>query len=87
MKITCDHPASKFGLPVILDDSGEVMDYAAGIKAVREKLGMSTQELADACGVSKRTVEGWEQGRTPDAAPLNLMSGLVKGGKRKPAKA
>lgn len=54
------------------------MDYAPGVKAVRAKLELSVQQLADACGVSKRTVEGWEQGRVPDAAPLNVMAGLLR---------
>lgn len=78
MKITCDHSASSYGIPVILDESGELMDSAPGIKRLRAKLGFSTQQLADACGVSRRTVEGWEQGRPPDAAPLNVMTRLLR---------
>lgn len=77
MTITCNHSASSYGMPVILDDAGHVMDYAPGIKAIRAKLGWGTQQLADACGVSKRTVEGWEQGRMPSAAALNVMAALV----------
>lgn len=53
------------------------MDYAPGIKAIRDKCGLTTQALADLCGVSRRTVEGWEQGRMPTAAALNVMSSLV----------
>lgn len=64
-------------MPVILADDGSVVDYAPGIKAIRAKLGWSTQQLADACGVSRRTVEGWEQDRMPTAAALNVMSTLV----------
>ncbi len=77
MKITCNHSSSSYGVPVILGDDGGVMDYAPGIKAVRAKAGLSTQQLADACGVSKRTVEGWEQDRMPTAAALNVMSTLI----------
>lgn len=77
MRVTTNHPASSYGQPVILDDSGQVMDYAPGIKAIRAKLGWSTQQLADVCGVSRRTVEGWEQGRMPSAAALNVMASLV----------
>jgi len=77
MRVTIKHPASNYGIPVILGDDGKVMDYAPGIKAIRSKLGWSTQQLADACGVSRRTVEGWESGRPPEAAPLNVMSTLV----------
>jgi DNA-binding transcriptional regulator YiaG len=77
MKITTTHPASRYGVPVILNDSDMVMNYWTGIKALRSKLGWSTQELADACGVSRRTVEGWESGRMPTVAALNVMAGLI----------
>jgi len=76
MKITTRHPASSYGMPVIID-GGHVVDYAAGIKAIRAKLGWGTQQLADVCGVSRRTVEGWEMGRPPTAAALNVMADLV----------
>lgn len=77
MQVTTNHPSSSYGQPVILSDDGSVMDYAPGIKAIRAKLGWSTQQLADACGVSRRTVEGWEQGRLPTAAALNVMASLL----------
>ena len=77
MIITTNHSSSSYGMPVILADHGAVMDYGPGIKAIRGKLGWSTQQLADACGVSRRTVEGWEQGRMPTAAALNVMATLV----------
>ena len=76
MRVTTNHSASSYGQPVILADDGDVMDYAPGIKAVRAKAGFSTQQLADACGVSRRTVEGWEQDRMPTAAALNVMASL-----------
>lgn len=77
MQVTTKHSASSYGQPVILTDGGEVMDYAPGIKAIRDKVGLTTQSLADLCGVSRRTVEGWEQGRMPTAAALNVMALLV----------
>jgi len=77
MRVTTTHSASSYGQPVILSDGGEVMDYAQGIKAIRDKTGLTTQALADLCGVSRRTVEGWEQGRMPTAAALNVMATLV----------
>jgi DNA-binding transcriptional regulator YiaG len=77
MKITCNHSSSSYGVPVILANDGSVMDYAPGIKAVRAKLSLSTQDLAEKCNVSRRTVEGWEQGRMPDAAALNVMAQLL----------
>ncbi len=33
------------------------------LRAVREAAGMSLQEVADAIGVSKQTVQAWESGR------------------------
>ena len=83
MKITCDHSESSYGIPVILDDDGDVMPYDDGIRTLRLRLTLSTQQLADACNVSRRTVEGWEQGRAPDAAPLNVMAALLKRSKSK----
>jgi DNA-binding XRE family transcriptional regulator len=83
MKITCDHIASSRGIPVILDDSGNVLDYAQGVKALRVKLNLTTRDLAEACQVSRRTVEGWEQGRMINADPLNLMALLLKKKKAK----
>ena len=77
MKITCNHSSSSYGVPVILGDDEDVMDYAPGIKALRAKLGLSTQDLAEKCNVSRRTVEGWEQGRMPDPAALNVMAQLL----------
>ena len=77
MEITTAHSASSYGQPVILSDGGEVLDYADGVKAVRSKLELGTQQLADSCGVSKRTVEGWEQGRMPTASALNVMRDLL----------
>jgi len=77
MRVTTNHNASSYGQPVILSDGGEVMDYAPGIKAIREKTGLTTQALAESCGVSRRTVEGWEQGRVPTAAALNVMATLI----------
>jgi len=77
MKVTTNHPSSSYGQPVIVADDGAVMDYATGIKAIRAKLGWTTQQLADTCGVSRRTVEGWESGRMPEAKALNVMAGLV----------
>lgn len=77
MRITCDHASSSYGLPVMIDDYGEVLDYADGVRVLRRLLDLSTQQLADTCGVSRRTVEGWEQGRYVSAAALNVMGKLV----------
>lgn len=77
MKITCKHSSSSYGQPVILADDGSVMDYAPGVKAIREKAGMTTQQLADEIGVSRRTVEGWESGRLPSTLALRALAPLA----------
>jgi DNA-binding transcriptional regulator YiaG len=77
MQVTTHHPSSSYGQPVILADDGSVMDYAPGIKAIRAKTGMTTQQLAEAVGVSRRTVEGWEMGRMPSTLALRAMARLV----------
>ncbi len=59
------------GRPVILDEDGNGMDPAKGIRAIRRFKGWSVHDMGTACGVSPRTVEGWEQGmRTPSASAL-----------------
>jgi len=80
MKITTDHPTSSYGIPVIIDDAGQVMDYGPGVKAIRRNMGLNTNDFGSLIGVSGRTVEGWEQGkRMPGKPELMLISQLIKG--------
>lgn len=77
MQITIDNPASSFGVPVILDDSGLPLDYADGFRRCRYRLNMSTVEIGKHLGASGRTVEGYEQGRTIPVAALNVLGQLM----------
>lgn len=44
------------------------------VKAIREKMGVSQDRFAVILGVSKRTVENWEQGRRhPTGAARSLL--------------
>jgi len=44
------------------------------VKAIRERLGISQDKFAMILGVSKRTVENWEQGRRhPTGAARSLL--------------
>lgn len=61
MRITTQHARSSYGIPVILDDDGEVMDQIPGLTLALERLGWSRATLAEKCGVSARTVEAWFQ--------------------------
>ena len=48
---------------------------AGEIKAMREVMGWSTDDIAERVGVSRRTVEGWEQGRIiPQPASILLRT-------------
>jgi DNA-binding transcriptional regulator YiaG len=78
MKITTDHSASSYNQPVILDNQGRVMDYAPGIRAIREFFGDTQQAFADRLGVSKKTVESWEYGqRMPSNTALRLLATML----------
>ena len=77
MKITAAHSASSCRQPVILSDDGSVMDYATGVRAVRQSLALSTAQFGASLGVSARTVENWEQGRIPNTTALLLMATLL----------
>ena len=78
MRLTTDHSASSYNIPVFVDDENNPMDYADGIRELRRLKGWkNVQALADHCGVSARTVEGWEQGRMPSQPALKLMSMLL----------
>jgi len=45
-----------------------------GIQRLRKLKNWSVADLAQELGVSPRTVEGWEQGRLPNATALKLMA-------------
>ena len=78
MQVTTNHASSSYGMPIILDSFGNPVDYAPGIKRVREQLGLTAEQLAAHCGVSTRSVNSWEQGwRLPPAAALNVMASLI----------
>jgi hypothetical protein len=46
MQITHNHPLSKNGIPVILDDYGNLYHYESGISAALTKLGWSRETAA-----------------------------------------
>jgi hypothetical protein len=78
MKITLHHPASLYGVPVILDDAGNVLSYPDGFRAIRARLGLSVGDVGALCDCSPRTVQGWELNRPPSAAALNVLGLLLE---------
>ena len=64
----------------ILVDNGNNLTYSQAVKKIRKINKMSTTEFGKICGVSKRTVEKWEQGtRMPSRSALLLMKKLISG--------
>jgi len=50
------------------------IDIPAEIKSIREEMDLSQSEFAELIGVSKRTLQEWEQGRCrPTGAALKLL--------------
>ncbi len=43
------------------------------VRAIREKIGLSQQRFALLIGVSKRTLENWEQGRRHPTGPARAL--------------
>ena len=43
------------------------------VKKIREKMGLSQFRFAMLIGVSKRTLENWEQGRRKPTGPANAL--------------
>lgn len=48
------------------------------LKAIRAKHGLSNKALAEICGVSPRTIEGWEQGRPMPKPAMMLLKSWLK---------
>lgn len=49
------------------------------IRALRAHHGWSRQQLADEVGVSCRTIEGYEAGRTPSPPARKILEDLMEG--------
>lgn len=53
---------------------GRVTDFAEPeVKAIRAKTGLTQTRFADVLGVSKRTLENWEQGRRHPTGPARAL--------------
>ncbi len=48
------------------------------VKAIRDRLGVSQEKFANLLGVSKRTVENWEQGRRHPTGPARSLLRIVE---------
>ncbi len=77
MRLTTNHSMSSYGIPIFVDDDNNPMDYAPAIKQLRSAKGLSVADLANECGVSPRTIEGWEQGRMPSVPALKILGKII----------
>jgi putative transcriptional regulator len=48
------------------------------VQKIREKTGLSQTDFAKLIGVSKRTLENWEQGRRSPAGPARALLKIVE---------
>ena len=48
------------------------------VKSIREKTGLSQSHFAALIGVSKRTLENWEQGRRRPTGPAKALLRIVE---------
>ena len=51
------------------------------IRTLRNKVGMTQAVFASYMGVSKKTVEAWENGRTHPTGPAYRLMGILESGK------
>lgn len=55
-------------------EASRVFEYPEpGVKDIREKTGLSQARFAMLIGVSKRTLENWEQGRRHPTGPAKAL--------------
>ena len=60
-----------------MDASREFVFPDPEVKDIREKMGLSQNRFATLIGVSKRTLENWEQGRRHPTGPAKALLRIV----------
>ena len=79
IRLTTDHSASSYGMPIFVDEKNNPLDYGVGLKQVAKDQGWTTKQLAEKLGVESPTIHNWYQGRRmiPKTALL-LLSHLLQ---------
>lgn len=77
IKLTTQASTSSYSQPMFVIDDNPV-DYYQGIKAIRKQYSLSVKQLSEICGVSPRTIEGWEQGRPMPKPAMMLLKSWLK---------
>ena len=82
MKITCNHPSSSYGVPVILGDDNQPMNYPDGLKEALRRIGWKRRRFAEECGVQPRSLEKYflAKGPLPTAKMLNILAANLPSG-------
>jgi hypothetical protein len=78
MKVTLNHPESKHGYPVILDDDGSLMNTAEGIEKGISKIGITPPQFAAYCNILPTTLSQYGRRTTTPANVLNMLGILLK---------
>lgn len=77
MKVTLEHPDSKHGYPVILDDAGSVMEIASGVSAVLTQTGTTYEAFAAYCNIKPATLRQYGRRANTPANVLNMLHLLL----------
>lgn len=82
MKVTLDHPESKHGYPVILDDNGTVMPVDKGIETALNRVGVSYEQFAAYCDILPPTLRQYGRRCNAPANVLNMIGLILDDPKR-----
>ena len=79
MKITCNHQASRHGIPVILDDFGNPYRYEIGVEKALEILGWSKRRAARATGCeTEEDIDQITSFQEPHIPLLNVLGAALE---------
>jgi len=79
MKITCNHTASKYGIPVILDDYGNPYRYEIGVEKALEAIGWSMRRAAREAGYATEEGVHWVIAmKEPSIPVLNVIGAALE---------
>ena len=77
MRVTCNHPKSSHGLPVILGDDGKVVPHKIALKRVRKRLGVRSREFSEILGCNLSSLNKHLGGRPATAQILNMLGVIL----------
>ncbi len=76
--VTVNKKYTRFGIPIFIDEDGNLISGAEGIRYFRQRYQWSVSDLGKRCSVSGRTVEGWEQGKKIGVRSLLCLAHVIK---------